>query len=69
MSRLELGLSVLVVLLLCIDGWGCAGRAESSSCQDEAYGWICDAACSECYCSGSVRAADDGRGECVEEDQ
>lgn len=58
-------LALLVVLLLCVDGWGC-GDAEGDSCPEEAYGWVCDAECQECTCDGYVHPVPGTIGECRE---
>jgi hypothetical protein len=59
--------ALLVVLLLSIDGWGCAGHADDGHelCDEELRGWVCDETCGTCSCDGHVTQAADGRGECV----
>lgn len=59
--------ALLVVLLLSIDGWGCAGHADDREpCAEELVGWECDDTCGECSCDGAVQRDDEGRGVCVE---
>lgn len=62
MKLWELGVALLVVLLLSVDGFGCAGAAM---CPDEHQGWACDETCDTCTCDGLVRPEPDTRGECL----
>jgi hypothetical protein len=73
---------LLVLLILCVDGWGCAGHAGDAysaepPSEPEEFGWCCDGLCGlsgeqadlfeQCFCVGAERPrAEGGYGECVE---
>lgn len=60
MIRWLVGLALVV--LLSVDGWGCAGAAM---CPAEADGWTCNEDCSDCWCDDVVRPKADTIGECL----
>lgn len=69
----ELLVALLVVLLLCVDGWGCASAAPD---EPEPFGWCCAGACGldaydastydVCECPGLVHPVPGTIGECQE---
>jgi hypothetical protein len=64
-------LALLAVLLLCLDGWGCAGHDGAEIGPDEEpqgfAGWVCGDA-GTCTCDGIVRpGGDDLKGLCLEQ--
>lgn len=56
--------TLLALLLLSVDGWGCAGAAQ---CAPEADGWSCSEDCSDCWCDDVVRPEPDTIGVCIDE--
>lgn len=73
--------ALTVVLLLSVDGWGCAGHAQDIAPTPEpdaaGFGWCCDGICGlsaieadlfeQCFCAGAERPAPGASiGECVE---
>jgi hypothetical protein len=66
LTLLESVLWLLVLLALCVSGWGCSGEA-APLCAEEWRGWTCTEDCSDCYCDGAVSdGPNHERGECYE---
>lgn len=77
-ERVEFAFQCLVIglllLLLCVNGWGCGGATERTDPQ--LFGWCCDGICGltadeaslfeTCECSGIVHPVPDTRGACLE---
>lgn len=61
----RVAVTVLALLALSVDGWGCGGEA-APFCSDEERGWTCNEDCSDCYCDGAVEPDPDNRGDCLE---